>query len=187
MTRLEHQHVDIVSGQLTCLQRTRRRLFYCCRLLKGGQVFYPLFHSLDIVYSCKQSFYTFFACSYYVCSFYALFNPIRVSQAYNYNDMLGRLLYVEASPSLIMHTSPLVCLKHSPPISIHINVSPCDGIRDLAKDFHGIRRGGERWELNVRSNGGYKRGSSLSPSSSSLCQLSRKLGHLHNGSVDAYG
>lgn len=76
-----------------------------------------------------------------------------------------------------MHTSP----------SIHINVPPCDGIRDLAEDFHGLRRGEERWELNVRSNGGYKRGSSLSPSSNSLCQLSRKLGYLHNGSVDTYG
>lgn len=99
MTRREHQHNDIVSGQLTCLQRTGRCLFYCSRLLKGEQVFYSPFHPLDIAYSCKQSFYTFFACSYYVCSFYALFNPIRASPPYNYNDMLGRLLYVEASSS----------------------------------------------------------------------------------------
>lgn len=88
---------------------------------------------------------------------------------------------------LIMHASPLACLKHSPPISIHINVFPCDEIRDLAKDFQGLRCGEERWELNARSNGGYKRGNSLSPSSSSLCQLARKLGYLHHSSVDAYG
>lgn len=92
--------------------------------------------------------------------------------------MLGRLLYVEPIPALIIHT----CMKHSSQISIHINVYPCGGIRDLGEDFPGLQRREERWELNMRSNGGYN---SLSPSSSSLCQLSRKLGY--NASVDAHG
>lgn len=142
MTRMEHQHDDIGSGQLICLQRTRRRLFYYCRLLKGGGRYSILPSILWILCTVANSHFIHF-CSYYVCSFHALFNPIRASLPYNYNDMLGRLLYVEASPSLIMRTSPLACLKHSPPISIHINVPPCDGIRDLAKDFHGLQRGEE--------------------------------------------
>lgn len=59
-------------------------------------------------------------------------------------------------PPWFMHKSPLLHLKRSPQISIHINAYPCDGIRDLAEDVPGLRRRVERWELNVRSNGGYK-------------------------------
>lgn len=51
-------------------------------------------------------------------------------------------------------------MKRTPPFSIRINACPCDGIRDLAEDFPGLQRGEERWELNVRSNGGYQGGKS---------------------------
>lgn len=81
----------------------------------------------------------------FLCSY-----PMRVNQPYNYNDVL---VYMEP---ILMHKSLLLCLKRTPQFSIHINACPCDGIRDSAEDFPGFQCGEERWELNVRSNGGYK-------------------------------
>lgn len=83
---------------------------------------------------------------------------MRANQPHKCEDVLERLLHVEFRAALVMHKTLIMCLKCSLQISININVSRCDGIRDLAaapEDFRALLHEEEWWELNVGSNGGH--------------------------------